>query len=414
MEFHPAAEAFPIMNKTRLAELQEDIKKHGLREPITLCDGMILDGRNRYKACMELGITPETRIYEGNPWDFTWSCNGQRRDLDADQRYLIWKFCSEQSDTWKATEARIKAAANQARSEAAKEQPRTDEGLFQSPGISTICANTRNHEKGQKAKAAASKTNRGAVARGDKLAKDRPDLAEKVRKGDIKPSQAYKTMQKEAAEKTLLEAQAKVSEVARKCLKEVCDIRHCSMQELLGGGISPDCIITDPPYKQEYLLAYKELAELSREIPLVAVMCGQSYFPEVLALMNQYLQYRWVLAYLTPGGQAVQQWQAKVNTFWKPVLLFGKATNWIGDVCKSEVNDNDKRFHNWGQSESGMLDLVERLTKPGQLICDPFLGAGTTAVVSLLLGRKFVGCDTDEAMVQKSISRCELIYAEVS
>ena len=26
----------------------------------------------------------------------------------------------------------------------------------------------------------------------------------------------------------------------------------------------------------------------------------------------------------------------------------------LGDVIKSDVNDNDKRFHGWGQSESGM------------------------------------------------------------
>lgn len=44
-------------------------------------------------------------------------------------------------------------------------------------------------------------------------------------------------------------------------------------------------------------------------------------------------------------------------------------------------------------SESGMRDLIERLTKPGDLVCDPFLGGGTTAVACLSLGRRFVGCD---------------------
>ena len=47
---HPAAEAFPMMDDGRYGELLADIRENGQREPITLCDGMILDGRNRYKA----------------------------------------------------------------------------------------------------------------------------------------------------------------------------------------------------------------------------------------------------------------------------------------------------------------------------------------------------------------------------
>ena len=85
--------------------------------------------------------------------------------------------------------------------------------------------------------------------------------------------------------------------------------------------------------------------------------------------------------------------------------MFGEAAEWFGDVAISKPNDNDKRFHGWGQSESGMADLVERLTKPGQLICDPFLGGGTTAVVSLALGRRFVGCDIKAAHVEQAKSR---------
>jgi hypothetical protein len=36
----------------------------------------------------------------------------------------------------------------------------------------------------------------------------------------------------------------------------------------------------------------------------------------------------------------VQQWPAKVNTSWKPVLLFGDAVEWFGDVSVSKTNDN--------------------------------------------------------------------------
>jgi N6-adenosine-specific RNA methylase IME4 len=51
--------------------------------------------------------------------------------------------------------------------------------------------------KNRTAKAAAAKVNKGAVARGDKLVKERPDLAEKVRKGEMKPAEAHREMKRE-------------------------------------------------------------------------------------------------------------------------------------------------------------------------------------------------------------------------
>jgi site-specific DNA-methyltransferase (adenine-specific) len=127
--------------------------------------------------------------------------------------------------------------------------------------------------------------------------------------------------------------------------------------------------------------------------------------------MSKHLKYRWTLAYMTPGGQAVQQWQAKVNTFWKPILLFGEADEWFGDVATSKAND--KRFHGWGQSESGMVDLVDRLTKPGDLICDPFIGAGTTAVAALASGRRFIGCDIDPFHAETAKARALQTFSQL-
>jgi site-specific DNA-methyltransferase (adenine-specific) len=132
----------------------------------------------------------------------------------------------------------------------------------------------------------------------------------------------------------------------------------------------------------------------------------------VLAMLTKHLDYHWLIAYLTPGGQAVQIFPRKVNTFWKPIIVCrnGAASGeaeWFGDVAKSDTNDNDKRFHHWGQSESGMADLVKRLTRPGALILDPFMGAGTTGVAAVALGRSFVGCDVNADHVGSARERIE-------
>jgi len=198
---HPAANSFPMMDKDRYGELVENIREQGQLEPITLCDGMILDGRNRYKACLELGIEPKTRNYNGDPWAYIWSMNGERRDLVAEQRYLIWKLCHEQSEAFQAEKRRIQEEANRKRSEAAKVQPRAETGVFQ-PVVEQSVPQPDRH-KSKPSKAIASKTNPGAVARGDKLAKKRPDLADQVRKGEIKPAEAHRQMKRdEVAQKT--------------------------------------------------------------------------------------------------------------------------------------------------------------------------------------------------------------------
>jgi len=169
---------------------------------------------------------------------------------------------------------------------------------------------------------------------------------------------------------------------------------------------SIDWIITDPPYPKKYLKVYAHLAEFAahalKPSGSLVVMVGQSYLPEILAKLTGTLRYHWTLAYLTPGGQAAQLWARKVNTFWKPLLWLtkGKYTGeWIGDVCRSDVNHNDKRFHHWGQSESGMADVIDRLTDPCEVILDPFLGAGTTGVVAVGMGRQFIGFDVDSDCV---------------
>lgn len=204
LEAHPAADTFPMMDDARYAELRDDIAANGQREPITIHKGQILDGRNRQKACTELGIEPITRTYEGDPWAFVWSLNGQRRDLVSEQRYLIWRHVNEKSEEWQAKQAAIRAEANRKRAEAMTDMPYAPAGESRKPqkvvdqNEQPLTAPKVAVARNEKAKAA--NVNPSTVARADTLATKRPDLAEKVRRGEMKPAQAHRTMKRETVE----------------------------------------------------------------------------------------------------------------------------------------------------------------------------------------------------------------------
>lgn len=221
---------------------------------------------------------------------------------------------------------------------------------------------------------------------------------------------------KDAVKIVRREQKAAEEEIAASAPRDTSAYRliQCPLAEVALDDMQADWIITDPPYPKDFLSLYDDLASFAEQHlkpggSLLALV-GQSYLPEVMARLTGRLRYQWTLAYLTPGGQSVQLWDRHVNTFWKPVLWFVKGEykgDWVGDVIKSDVNDNDKRHHHWGQSESGMADLIWRFTHPGEMIIDPFLGGGTTGVVAVTMGRQFIGIDIDEAAIEKSARRLE-------
>jgi hypothetical protein len=65
MQFHPLANIFPLIDGDDFAALVEDVRANGLREKIKLYDGAILDGRNRYRACVEAGVDPVFEMFDG-------------------------------------------------------------------------------------------------------------------------------------------------------------------------------------------------------------------------------------------------------------------------------------------------------------------------------------------------------------
>lgn len=89
LAFHAIADIFPLMDGQPLADLTEDIRQHGLREPIWLYEGRILDGRNRYRACQAAGIEPVFADYQDDdPVGFVVSLNLHRRHLTNGQKII--------------------------------------------------------------------------------------------------------------------------------------------------------------------------------------------------------------------------------------------------------------------------------------------------------------------------------------
>ena len=87
---HPAADVLPNMSDTEYKALKDDIATNGLREPIVLYEGQILDGRHRYRACLELGNQARFLDHDGSDAvTFVISMNLRRRNLNPGQLALI-------------------------------------------------------------------------------------------------------------------------------------------------------------------------------------------------------------------------------------------------------------------------------------------------------------------------------------
>jgi len=382
-EFHPVASIFPLMPEVELQQLAEDIKENGLREPIwILQDGRIIDGRNRYLACEMVGIEPEHRTHNGGGSlvAFVVSLNLKRRHLNAAQK--------------------VKAAVAMLPHLEAEAKERQREHGGTAPGKS-LTQNIAEVNKGEAREKAAELVgiNRQYISDGKKMERENPDVYKRLGV-ELTVPQAKKEIGKaeRAAKKNA--APDNLPDHGDRWQLYTCDILNAPIDD---GSL--DWIITDPPYAKEHLEVWNKLglfaATALKPGGSLVAMAPQSYLPEIIKLLSVYtdawnMKYQWTLAYLTPGGQSAQLWDRKVNTFWKPLLWFTQGDyngDWMGDVCNS--TENDKRYHKWGQSVSGMAAVIDRFTLPGELICDPFCGAGTTGVAAVQMNRLFIGVDVD-------------------
>jgi ParB/Sulfiredoxin domain len=96
----PLADLFPLLEGSEFDELVADIEANGLLEPVVTFEGKILDGRNRYRACLTAEVEPSLSSFTGSdPAAFVISKNLRRRHLTAEQkRELIAKLVKAQPE----------------------------------------------------------------------------------------------------------------------------------------------------------------------------------------------------------------------------------------------------------------------------------------------------------------------------
>lgn len=163
IDAHPAASLFPELSREHLAELARDIKEHGLLEPVEIYEGLVLDGRNRLRACELVGVKPkyvEACVDGLGPTVYVVSKNLHRRHLTASQRAAV------------ATEMLPMLKAEARERQLTGKRPSTTNG---------------GRSKGE-AKALAGEAvavSRNYVDAADRLQREAPETFERVKAGDL-------------------------------------------------------------------------------------------------------------------------------------------------------------------------------------------------------------------------------------
>jgi hypothetical protein len=190
---------------------------------------------------------------------------------------------------------------------------------------------------------------------------------------------------------------------------------------------SVDLVFCDPLYTKKAVYnqeLYKKCGRLCQRLlkpdGLALVYMSGMFLDQTVVDMREHLDYLWTLALMHRGPRADVK-AVGVRNYWKPIMVWRqhgskRKLNWIGDVVDKGEIDNGEAPHKWHHPyEQGVAEashLIERLTQPGELVVDPFLGSGSTALACFHLGRRFVGVDLKEGCVATCQER--LMHADAT
>lgn len=221
LSLHPLCTLFPRLTGQEFESLKNDIRENGLREPIIIHDGMILDGGNRYRACIEIGIEPGVMKFGGgNLVSYVISANLHRRHLTPGQQAAI-----------------VASAQDWANSQGRGGDRKSNQS--QAVDFDTV-------EK----RSAASGASRVTQMKADKVAKADPELAKKVGHGEISLPKALKSIspqkdtESQEPEYTELDQIKDELSGTYETIRELTEEKNKLLDSLAAGQLPEDEIVT--------------------------------------------------------------------------------------------------------------------------------------------------------------------------
>jgi len=173
---------------------------------------------------------------------------------------------------------------------------------------------------------------------------------------------------------------------------------------------SVSLILTDPPYPNEALPLWSDLAKHAERIlspqGYMLSMSGKIHLDEVMGRLSEHLKYRWIFNWPLPGSNS-RIMAYNIRQTWKPVLCYTTGSFYRRDPLPDTIptSSPEKGLDDWQQQAHPARWLIERLSPPDGLVVDPFLGTGSFGVAALLAGRRFIGVELRPDRFQAATER---------
>ena len=393
--------------QTEFQALVESIREGGLRRPITLWRGQIIDGRHRYEACLQAGVEPHFVELpdDADAFQYVLDENSARRHMTDSQRAVAaHRTWEEAASGWAGLGLMDGESANL---HSLTLQQAAD--LFHVSRRLVVHAGRifgRDTRAVQELRQAA---DQGAVAVSDasRVVDQPPEIQlaalEMVRGGRSKTAAR-------AAEMVLQETrEPQPDEGPGAGLPEQPPgsvTLHCSALGDLHRLVereSVDAIITNPPTSKESLAKLPDLAAFAAHSlnpgGAMVVLASAEHLPAVLENLH-HPELLWVceLDLIFDGSWARLREKHHLELLRRPLLVYGKnqfrlnGGNDLVRVPRTEEAPTQAR-----QLIAGMTLIVERFTQHGQVVCDPItMGRNTVAFAALGAGRRFIGAGEDQ------------------
>ena len=400
LQTHPAADLFPLMDGQEFDELVQDIKANGLIEPIWVTpDNLLLDGRNRFRACGVAGAEVCTRTYDGgDPVGFAISLNLKRRHLTTGQRAML---AIEVEDLLAKENGpgRPSPANEEAEEKKVADLPPLpkEERLNRTKAAKTVGTSGR------------------AVAQAKRVKKHAPDLAEKVAAGELALDKAEKQVSRRLKDAEEQEAREIVmAEVPSDSTGNNWRMYHGDFREKLAelpdGTV--DLIVTDPPYPAEFMHLWAELsahaARVLKPQGILVALTGAIMLPEVINALASRLAWGWMYVQPLPGANSRIMGRHVLQSF-KPWVAFSNGKwpsggiEWHPDMLDASSRAKDR--YRWEQDPDPSKMLIDALCPAGGTVLDPYTGTGSYGIAALSIGRKFIGVEHDAQRFSGAVER---------